>query len=150
MPVDEEPVAYVTFAAAHAAGIAVLARAEGWPTFGDEDRVRRLFSAPGTCGVVAVREEPGRAGAAPVAVVGAGHLLTDGHHAYLTFLAVRADLRGRGIGRRLVREAFEASGAVRIDLLSTPDSNGFYRGLPHTDFAGFRLYPSSGAVSPST
>ncbi|TCN38907.1 acetyltransferase (GNAT) family protein [Kribbella orskensis] len=73
--------------------------------------------------------------------MGAAHLLTDGHHGYLTFLAVAAEHRRSGIARLLVEAAFRSSGAERIDLLSTSQSNPFYDSLPHTRFDGFRLYP---------
>jgi ribosomal protein S18 acetylase RimI-like enzyme len=99
------------FATEHAEGVAALARAEGWPTFSDVDRVRGLF--------------------------------TDGHHGYLTFLAVAADRRRAGIGRLLVSAAFRESGAERIDLLSTVDSKSFYESMPHSSFLGFRLYPDA-------
>ena len=122
----------MAFASGHAAGVSALAQAEGWPTFSDPGRVLRLFTTPGTIGVVAVRRED---------VVGAAHLLTDGHHGYLTFLAVSADRRGEGIGRRLMAETFRASGAERIDLLSTPEAEPFYRSLPHRDLPGFRVWP---------
>jgi ribosomal protein S18 acetylase RimI-like enzyme len=121
------------FAPSHAAGVSALAQAEGWPTFSDPNRVERLFTAPGVTGVVAVHSKE--------VVVGAGHLLTDGHHGYLTFLAVAADLRRTGVGRCLVAEAFAASGAQRIDALSTPEAERFYRSLPHRDVPGFRIFP---------
>jgi ribosomal protein S18 acetylase RimI-like enzyme len=122
------------FATEHAEGVAALARAEGWPTFSDVDRVRGLFTAPGAQGYVAVQDG---------LVVGAAHLLTDGHHGYLTFLAVAADRRRAGIGRLLVSAAFRESGAERIDLLSTVDSKSFYESMPHSSFLGFRLYPDA-------
>ncbi|HEU4949001.1 MAG TPA: GNAT family N-acetyltransferase [Kribbella sp.] len=119
------------FEVVFAPGVAALASAEGWPTFSDQVRVCRLFGAPGAVGRVAVRGD---------AVVGAAHALTDGWHAYLTFLAVASDSRRHGVGRRLVAEVFRASGAERVDLLSTPAADGFYRGLPSQEFMGFRLY----------
>ena len=54
-------------------------------------------------------------------------------------MAVAAASRGQGIGTRLIIEAFAASGAERIDLLSIAD--GFYETLPHRRLSGFRLYP---------
>ncbi|MEQ7007984.1 GNAT family N-acetyltransferase [Actinopolymorpha sp. B17G11] len=120
--------------------MSALAEAEGWPTFSDPDRVLRLSAAPGVFSRVAVRE--GR-------VVGAAHLLSDGHHAYLTFLAVAIDHRRGGVGRRLIGELFRASGAERIDLLSTPEANAFYQSLPNSALAGFRLHPGqSGSFDP--
>jgi ribosomal protein S18 acetylase RimI-like enzyme len=113
-------------------GVARLARAEGWPTFSDPERVRRLFRAPGVVARVAVDSD---------AVLGAGHALSDGHHAYLTFLVVDPRTRRRGVGRKLVEEILRGTGAERLDLLSTPASDGFYRSLDSKEFSGFRLYP---------
>lgn len=121
----------VPFEARFASGVSVLASAAGWPTFSDEDRVRRLFTAPGVIGGVAVRSE---------AVIGAVHALTDGHHAYVTFRAVALEAGRGGVGRCLVAEIFRASSAKRVDLLSTTEAVGFYRSLPSQEFPGFRLY----------
>jgi len=132
--VDE--IRIVGFDPDHATGVAGLARTEGWPTFSDPDRVVRLFTAPGVVGVVAVRSSE---------VLGAAHLLTDGHHAYLTTLVVAAGVRGTGIGRRLVVEAFRSTGAERIDLLSTPEAEPFYRSLYVRELPDFRIYPNPNA-----
>lgn len=129
---EQNTVDIVPFHPCHADGVAVLARAEGWPTFSDPARVSRLFVAPGVIGTVAVGDDT---------VVGAAHLMSDGHHGYLTFLVVAGGNRQRGIGRRLMAAMFEASSAERIDLLSTPESFAFYRSLPHQEFGGFRCYP---------
>lgn len=129
----------VPFDERHTEGISLLASAEGWPTFSHEERVRRLFRAPGVVGLVASRGE---------AVVGAAHLLTDGHHGYLTSLVVAASERRTGIGKALLTALFAASGAERIDLLSTDDAAAFYRNCPHQEFAGFRMHPAT-ATGPS-
>lgn len=128
---DSPAIAVRWFAAEDADGVAALAQAEGWPTFADADRVRRLFVAPGVCGVVAIDGPE---------TVGAAQVLTDGHHAYLTFLAVAADHRRTGIARRLVGTAFDATGAERMDLLASGESIAFYESLPHRRFDGFRVY----------
>ena len=131
----------VGFAPEHADGVAALARAEGWPTFADPDRAARLCQAPGAIGVVATArpsEADGETG--ELEVVGAGHLLTDGHHGYLTILMVAQAWRRRGIARRLTDECFARSGAVRIDLLSTDDAEPFYRSLLHQRLPGYRIY----------
>lgn len=120
------------FDPSHAVGVTALARAEGWPTFSDAERVTRRFTAPGVVGLVAVRSGT---------VLGAAQLLTDGHHAYLAILVVAATARGQGLGSRLIEHAFATSGAERIDLLSTPEAESFYRGFPHRDLTGLRLYP---------
>ena len=121
------------FDPSHADGVAALAQAEGWPTFSDPERVTRLLTAPGVVALVAVRDQK---------VIGAAQLLTDGHQGYLAILVVAGSARGRGLGRRLVEEAFAASGAERIDLLATPEAEAFYRGFPHRDLTGLRLYQS--------
>jgi ribosomal protein S18 acetylase RimI-like enzyme len=130
---DEGDVATVRFEPAHVDGVCALARAEGWPTFSDPSRVLSLWTAPGVTGVVALRRG---------SVVGGAHLLCDGYHAYLTFLAVDASARRAGVGRRLVEAAFEASGAVRMDILSTPEAEPFYAAHRHHRLPGFRLHPS--------
>ena len=64
--------------------------------------------------------------------------------AHLSLLAVDRRLRGRGIGRRLVEEAFGSSGARRLDLISTAGAENFYRAFPHKARVGFRIYPARG------
>lgn len=119
------------FAEEYANGVVALAQAEGWPTFSDAERVNRLLTAPGVVGLVAVDNDK---------VVGAAQLLTDGHQAYLAILVVAADTRGQGIGKRLIEAGFEASKAERMDLLSTPESEDFYRRFPHREITGLRLF----------
>jgi ribosomal protein S18 acetylase RimI-like enzyme len=128
-----ETVRIVAFDDLHADGIAAICEREGWPTFADASRVRTLSTAPGVVALTAI-EAGGN-------VVGAAHVLTDGYHAYLNSLIVAPDQRGRGVGLLLIETAFAESGAVRMDLLSSPDSEGFYAKQPNRTFAGFRLYP---------
>jgi ribosomal protein S18 acetylase RimI-like enzyme len=137
MSADEARLVIRRFEDTDTSGVVSLAAAEGWPTFSDPRVVRRLFAAAGAIGLVAVRED-GR-------VVGVAHALTDGHHAYLTTLVVAADVRGAGIGTALVDRAIRTTGAVRMDLLSTPEADRFYEALPHSRFSGFRLYPHDAA-----
>jgi predicted N-acetyltransferase YhbS len=59
--------------------------------------------------------------------------------AYIATMAVASGRRRQGIGTRLIQEAFDASGAVRVDLLSQADA--FYDRLVHRRLSGFRLYP---------
>lgn len=117
----------------HADGVADLARAEGWPSFTDPDRVRRITAAPGAVSLVAV-DGP--------TVVGWAHALTDGHDAYLSILVVHPDRRGGGLGRRLVDAVFAATGAVRVNLLAGESALGFYRRFPHREMPGIRLFPA--------
>ena len=115
-------------------GILRLCEAEGWPSLpADPPRALRILTAPGVTTVVAVDTD---------AVVGFAELFSDGElQAYLANLAVAAGRRGVGIGRQLVREALRLAGGERIDLLSTEESVGFYRSLPHADKPGLRIYP---------
>lgn len=115
-------------------GVLRLCVAEGWPSFpSDPDRARRVLTAPGVTTVVAV--DGG-------VVVGFAELFSDGElQAYLANVAVDADRRGEGIGRRLVTEALRRAGGERIDLLSEDSSTDFYRAFPNFEKLGFRLYP---------
>jgi ribosomal protein S18 acetylase RimI-like enzyme len=75
-------------------------------------------------------------------VVGFGRLLTDGAlEAYLCELLVAENARRRGVGRALIEEAFDRSGARRLDTLAAAASEEFYRSFEHRTFAGYRLYP---------
>ena len=74
-------------------------------------------------------------------VVGFAQVLSDGQiAAFLSLLLVAADRRQDGIGTRLIREAFQRSGAERLDLL-TDDAASFYRKFAHHEMPGFRIYP---------
>jgi len=76
-------------------------------------------------------------------VVGFAQVLSDGVvQGYLAQVAVLERFRRRGIARRLVDAAFEASGARRLDLLSD-DAQDFYRSFANKDKPGFRIYPST-------
>jgi ribosomal protein S18 acetylase RimI-like enzyme len=50
--------------------------------------------------------------------------------------------RRRGIGKRLVEEAFAQVGAERMDLISSDESLNFYGSLNHKEQVGFRIYPA--------
>ncbi len=119
------------FAKAHVAGVVALCAAEGWPSWTPE-RVVRALSAPGVVALVAVEEDR---------VVGVAELLTDGEViGYLGLLVVSANARRRGVARTLIRELFDRSSLIRLDLLSEDDSVAFYESLPHKVKPGFRLY----------
>jgi ribosomal protein S18 acetylase RimI-like enzyme len=119
-------------------GIIKLCEAEGWPSLpGDTQRAHRILTNPGVTTFVAVDDDQ---------VAGFIYLLSDGEvQAYIATMAVTAASRGRGIGTRLINEAFMACGAERIDLLSAAD--GFYEKLPHRRLPGFRLYPGMVSLS---
>ena len=118
----------------HAAGIAQLCCDLEWLSYADVDVAARGCSAPGVVVRVAV-DEGNR-------VVGFAQVMGDGVvQSFLAQLAVAATHRRRGIARALLRDAFDASGTDRMDLI-TDDAEEFYRSFPHKTKAGFRIYPS--------
>lgn len=123
------------FERSHLDGVIRLCEAEGWPSFpADPERAVRVLTAPGVTTVVAVEEGT---------VLGFAQLFSDGElQAFLALLAVDRARRGAGIGRSLVSEALRLAGGARIDLLSEPESLGFYRSFPHVESPGIRLYPT--------
>lgn len=136
MKVDYRP-----FAEPDLARVMALTRAEGWPSYAsDPERTRRALTAPGVrCLVASVDGE----------VAGWAQALTDGETTtYLALLVVAPAYRGQGVGRGLVAEVFRACGVARIDLLAEPDSEAFYRRLPHRAKPGYRLYRDARESSP--
>jgi predicted N-acetyltransferase YhbS len=82
------------------------------------------------------------------AVVGFARLLTDGEiHAYLANVVVAHDQRRRGVGKRLVEEAFSHSRAERLDLFAGEGSDAFYQSFEHRTFPGYRLYLERDSLS---
>lgn len=122
------------FALEHLDAVIGLCRAEGWPSFPEDPfRAGRVLTAPGVTTVVAVEDG---------VVVGFAELFSDGEiQAFLANIAVVAERRGTGIGRRLVEEALILGGGLRVDLLSEDDATPFYDAFPHFRKPGFRLYP---------
>jgi GNAT superfamily N-acetyltransferase len=113
-------------------GVLALCQAEGWPSLpADPARTHRLLTNPGVTSDVAVDDG---------GVGGFIYLLSDGEvQAYIALMAVAVPKRRRGIGTRLIQEAFAVCGAQRVDLLSAAD--GFYERLAHERWVGFRLHP---------
>ncbi|HEV8460998.1 MAG TPA: GNAT family N-acetyltransferase [Gaiellaceae bacterium] len=128
---------FVAFSEGHLPSVLRLCEAEGWPSFpADPARAVRALTAPGVVTVIAVEDGE---------VVGFAQLLTDGEiQAYLCGMVVATTARSRGIGTRLIEQAFARSGAQRIDLLALDESEGFYRSFGHRAMPGYRLYPSEG------
>lgn len=120
----------------HVAGVMQICRVEGWPSFAEDgDKTWRALTAPGVTTVVALEDG---------VVLGFAQMQSDGVvQAHLSTIAVRRDHRASGIGKRLVEEAFARAGGVRIDLISTESSDGFYESFEHKRFPGFRIYPES-------
>ena len=117
-----------------AEGIARLATAVQWPSLTDALVVRRVCTAPGSVAYVAV--EGGT-------VVGWAQALGDGVlQSHLSFLAVLPEHRRRGIARLLTVATFQATGTVRMDLI-TDDADAFYETFEHRRMHGYRLYPGA-------
>jgi predicted N-acetyltransferase YhbS len=127
---------YISFGAQHLDGVIRLTDAEDWASLGaDRARALRMLTAPGVVTVVALHDGE---------VVGFARALSDGELvACLTDIAVSARHRREGLGRRLIDEIFARTGAERMDLLSVPGAEVFYRSLPHRPWAGYRVYPST-------
>lgn len=128
---------YVGFSEEHMRGVLRLCEIEGWPSFAaDPPGAVRALTAAGVISVVAVEDGE---------VVGFAQMLTDGEiQAYLCLVAVAPEARGRGIGKKLIEEAFARSGAKRVDLVALDGNQGFYQSFQHRTMPGFRIYPSVG------
>ena len=131
---DDAAIGFVAFTEEHLSGVLRLCEAEGWPTLpADPARALRALTAPGVVTVVAIEDGE---------VVGFAQMLTDGEiQAYLCDVAVATPVRGRGVGKKLVEEAFARSGAQRVDLLAVDESEDFYRSFRHRKMPGYRIYP---------
>lgn len=117
-----------------APAVARLATTVQWPSLADPDVVRRVCTAPGASSYVA------RAGAD---LVGWAQALGDGVlQSHLSFVAVHPDHRRRGIARLLVVATFQATGTLRMDLVTDSAEELFAR-FEHKRMAGFRIYPGA-------
>jgi ribosomal protein S18 acetylase RimI-like enzyme len=124
----------VPFEPKHLEAILALCSDEGWTSFvADRDRTLRVLTAAGVTAVVAIENDE---------VLGFAYVQSDGAiQAHLSLIAVSRAHRRRGIGRRLIREAFARCGAERIDLVSTEGNDAFYESFTHRRFPGYRIYP---------
>jgi len=130
---------YVTLDRKYLGGVVRLCESESWASYTATDQAWRALTAPGSHTIVAVEDD---------VVAGFAQVQSDGVvQAHLSLIAVAGNQRRRGIGRRLVEEAFRRSGAQRIDLVSTEGADEFYESFSHRRFPGFRIYPNS--VPPS-
>jgi ribosomal protein S18 acetylase RimI-like enzyme len=122
------------FEDADAEGIARLATMVQWPSLADAGVVRKVCTAPGSSAYVAVDEG---------VVVGWAQALGDGVlQSHLSFLAVHPGHRRRGIARLLTVATFQATGTLRMDLI-TDDGEAFYETFEHRRMCGFRIYPGA-------
>ena len=117
------------FTQAHLDGLLALVAAEGWTEYtGDVQRTARALTAPGVTTLVAVA---GR-------VVGAIQVQSDGLiQAHLSMLLIDRDWRGKGLGSRLLRQAFESAGGLQLDIRTRTE--GYYERLGASRSLGFRL-----------
>ena len=130
----DSPTEIIPFEDRHAADIARLSTVIQWPSLTDAEVVRRICTAPGSSAYVAVHHDR---------LVGWAQALGDGTlQSHLSFLAVHPDHRGRGVARLLTVATFQATGTLRMDLV-TDSAQGFYESFVHTRLAGFRIYPGA-------
>ena len=113
--------------------VIALCVAEGWPTFADDPaRAQRALTAPGVISVVSLDGDH---------LVGFAYMLSDGEiQAFLANIAVASTHRRRGIARRLIGEALDRAGGLRVDLI-TETADAFYQSLHHVRSSGYRIYP---------
>jgi GNAT superfamily N-acetyltransferase len=117
----------------HLDGVIALVDAQGWDTYSeDPERTYRALRSPGSTTLVAVDDG---------AVAGLVQLQSDGEiQAHLSALLVGETWRGQGLARRLLREALQRAGGMRMDILTSAEA--FYRHLGAESKMGFRLRPS--------
>ena len=118
------------FANAHLDGLVALVAAEGWSEYAvDVERTSRALSAPGVTTLVAIED---------ARVVGAIQVQSDGViQAHVSMLLVDRNWRGRQLGSRLLRDALERAGGVRLDIRTRTE--GYYERLGASRSLGFRL-----------
>ncbi|HEU0169182.1 MAG TPA: GNAT family N-acetyltransferase [Chloroflexota bacterium] len=110
-----------------------MAGAEGWPSLADSaEHTCALLASAGSVALVAEVEGE---------VVGLAFGYGVGHvEGYLSELVVEAGHRRQGIARALIEELFVHLDVERLELLSTPEGEPFYRSFPHQRWPGYRLY----------
>jgi predicted N-acetyltransferase YhbS len=126
--VPSHEISLAPFDRTHLVAVLALFAAEDWSYADDAERTWRALTAPGSTAIVALADG---------SVVGVAHALSDGEiQAFLAILVVGAAHRRRGIGERLVREAFARTEAQRMDLVSCADA--FYETLGFRHMSAFR------------
>jgi len=115
------------------AGIINLCKAEAWTSYTEnQETTWRVLTAPGVYTVVAIEGKQ---------VVGFIQMQSDGIiQAHISLILVAKDCRRKGIGHRLVEEAFARCGGKRVDAI-TDDADNFYRSFAHKEWFGFRIHP---------
>ncbi|MBI5480096.1 MAG: GNAT family N-acetyltransferase [Deltaproteobacteria bacterium] len=112
-----------------------LYRAGGWWQESAAARAAIPAMVRGSFCFMIAREPGGR-------VVGMGRAISDGvSDAYIQDVVVLRELRGRGVGRELVRRLTArcvAAGIGWIGLIAEPDTQGFYEPLGFAPLVGFQ------------
>jgi ribosomal protein S18 acetylase RimI-like enzyme len=118
------------FAEGHLNGLIALVSAEGWTEYSeDAQRTYRALTAPGTTTLVVIADEQ---------VAGVIQVQSDGFmQAHLSMLLIDPKWRGAGLGSRLLREALDRAGGVRLDIRTRTE--GYYERLGASRSLGFRL-----------
>ena len=116
----------------HLIGVPRLCENEGWESFSVDPNLTPSV-APGVSTVAAEGDNE---------AVGFAQMQGDGvWQAHLSLSVANQTFRERGIGRRLVEEAFARCGDRRVDPISTAGAEGFYESFSHKARSGFRIYP---------
>lgn len=133
---DAEPLAIRRLGVADVAAAAALSRAEGWP-HAEADWARSLGLSSG----FGVDDAAGLAATALLTRFG-------DHTATANMVIVRRDLRGRGLGRRLVEALLAEAGPREVRLVATADGLPLYRRIGFETVGEIRQH--TGAVAGAT
>ena len=118
-------------------GIISLCEVEGYESYTEDAELTwQVLTAPGVTTMVAVEGD---------SILGFAQMQSDGHiQAHLSLVVVATSHRRKGIGQKLVEEAFSRAGGKRVDLL-TDTADDFYRSFKYQDhWHGYRIYPRHG------
>jgi ribosomal protein S18 acetylase RimI-like enzyme len=123
----------VTSQASEAEFLEVIALAVGYPT---PDKLASIVKAYGSSSrrLFALVTEDGVAGIVGIELPVAGR-------SRILHIAVPAQLRGRGIGRRLLTEVLTTVGATELVAQTDTDAVGFYRACGFAVYSLGEMYP---------
>lgn len=134
-PYEESAIEYRSIIEKDVPGIMALCRMEGYKSYYEsQETCWSAFNAPGVVTLVAIDKTD---------VIGFAQFLTDGVlRSYLSMIVVAKQYRKLGIGRKLIEKGTKLCGAKRLDVLSVPESTGFYKSIPGKEWVAFSLYPN--------